>query len=258
MTERLVNYNCENILKNIIVFILFVSTTLLAQTGKEVVKKANDLALGKTTQGINKMILVRPDWKREVTMKVWSKGLDYYMILITAPAREKGQIFMKRKNEMWNWVPSINKMIKVPPSMLAQSWMGSDFTNDDLLKESSIVVDYDHTIVGEDSVEGHNCYKVELIPKPEAAIVWGKVILWIAKDKFYQLKAEYYDEIGDLINTQFGSNIKKLDTRTLPTKLTMIPADKEGNETILELIDMKYDQNIPTSFFSQQNMKRIR
>ena len=204
------------------------------------------------------MILVRPDWKREVTMKVWSKGLDYYMILITAPAREKGQVFMKRKNEMWNWVPSINKMIKIPPSMMAQSWMGSDFTNDDLLKESSIVVDYDHTIVGEDSLEGHNCYKVELIPKPEAAIVWGKVMLWIAKDEFYQLKAEYYDEIGELINTQYGTEIKDLGDRSLPTTLTMLPADKEGNETILKLVEMKFNQNIPTSFFSQQNMKRVR
>lgn len=245
-------------MKKLFLIFLVLTAALFAQTGKEIVKKANDLALGKTSQGINKMILVRPDWKREVTMKVWSKGIDYYMILITAPAREKGQVFMKRKNEMWNWVPSIHKMIKIPPSMMAQSWMGSDFTNDDLLKESSIVVDYDHTIVGEDSLEGHNCYKVELIPKPEAAIVWGKVMLWIAKDDFYQLKAEYYDEIGDLINTQFGTEIKNLGDRTLPTKLKMIPADKEGNETILELVEMKFNKNIPTSFFSQQNMKRIR
>lgn len=243
--------------KKIITLVLF-SASLFGQTGKEVVQKANDLVLGKTSQGINTMILVRPDWQREVSMKVWSRGIDYYMILITAPAREKGQVFMKRKNEMWNWVPSINKMIKIPPSMMAQSWMGSDFTNDDLLKESSIVVDYNHKLIGRDSIEAHECYKVELIPKPEAAVVWGKVILWIAKDNYYQLKAEYYDEIGELINTQFGSEIKKLGDRTLPSKLTMIPADKEGNKTILRLIDMEYDKNIPMSFFSQQNMKRIK
>ena len=241
------------------IYYLFLLTSLLySQDAKEIVKKANDLALGKTSQGVNTMTLVRPDWKREVSMKVWSKGIDYYMILITEPAREKGQVFLKRENEMWNWVPSINKIIKIPPSMMAQSWMGSDFTNDDLLKESSIVVDYNHKIIGNDTIEGFDCYKIELIPKPEAAIVWGKVILWISKDKYYQLKAEYYDEIDTLINTQFGTEIEKVGNRNLPTKLTMIPADKEGNQTILKLVDMKFDKDIPTSFFSQQNMKKVR
>ena len=245
-------------MKSLILILFSLPILLFSQDATDIVRKANDLSLGKTTQGINKMILVRPDWEREVTMKVWSKGRDYYMILITAPAREKGQVFMKRKKEMWNWVPSINKMIKIPPSMMAQSWMGSDFTNDDLLKEASIVVDYNHTIVGEDSLEGHICHKIELIPKEDAAVVWGKVFLWIAKDHYYQLKAEFYDEIGELINTQYGSEIKKIHKRTLPSKLTMIPADKEGNKTILDLVEMKYDENIPTSFFSQQNMKRVR
>ena len=242
----------------IIYLLLFTSSLFYSQDAREIVKKANDLALGKTSKGINTMTLVRPDWKREVSMKVWSKGIDYYMILITAPAREKGQVFLKRKNEMWNWVPSINKIIKIPPSMMAQSWMGSDFTNDDLLKESSIVVDYNHTITDSDSIEGYECYKIELIPKPEAAIVWGKEILWIAKVNFYQLKAEYYDEIETLINTQYGTEIEKVGNRNLPTKLSMIPADKEGHQTILKLVDMEFDKNIPTSFFSQQNMKKIR
>ena len=238
--------------------LLFTASLFYAQDAKEIVKKANDLALGRTSQGTNTMTLIRPDWKREVSMKIWSKGIDYYMILITAPAREKGQVFLKRKNEMWNWVPSINKIIKIPPSMMAQSWMGSDFTNDDLLKESSIVMDYNQTIIGSDSVEGYDCYKIELIPKPEAAVVWGKVIVWIAKENYYQLKAEYYDEIETLINTQYGTEIEKVGDRNLPTKLTMIPADKEGNQTILKLVNMEFDKNIPTSFFSQQNMKKIR
>ena len=93
--------------------LILIPLSLISQNAKEIVQKANDLTLGKTSQGTNTMTLVRPDWKREVTMKVWSRGIDYYMILITAPAREKGQVFMKRNNEMWNWVPSINKMIKI-------------------------------------------------------------------------------------------------------------------------------------------------
>ena len=239
-----------------IVFLL--SPLLFGQNAKEIVQKANDLVMGKTSQGTYKMTLVRPDWNREVTMKVWSKGTDFYMIYITSPAREKGQVFMKRHNEMWNWVPSINKMIKIPPSMMAQSWMGSDFTNDDLLKESSIVSDYEHTLIGTDSIDGYECYKVELIPKPDAAVVWGKIISWIVKEKYYQIKTEFYDEEEFLMNTQYGKEIENVGDRSLPTKMTMIPADKEGNQTILKIIEMDYNKVIPETFFSQQNMKRIR
>ncbi len=231
---------------------------LFGQNATEIVRKANDLVMGKTSQGINKMKVVRPDWSREVTMKVWSKGTDYYMILITAPAREKGQVFLKRKNELWNWMPSIGRMIKIPPSMMMQSWMGSDFTNDDLLKESSIVNDYVHKIIGSEVVDGYDCYKIELTPKPNAAVVWGKILMWVSKKEYYELKIEFYDETGALINMQLGSEIKKMGGRTLPTKLIMIPMDKKGNKTILELIDVVFDKPIPNSFFSQQNMKRLR
>jgi len=249
----------EKIKINYLLFsLMLLSAVVYSQNATEIVRKANDLVMGKTSQGINKMKVVRPDWSREVTMKLWSKGTDYYMILITAPAREKGQVFLKRKNELWNWMPSIGRTIKIPPSMMMQSWMGSDFTNDDLLKESSIVNDYVHKIIGSEVVDGYDSYKIELTPKPNAAVVWGKILLWVSKKGYYELKIEFYDETGVLINRQLGSEIKKMGGRTLPTKLTMIPMDKEGNKTILELIDVVFDKPISNSFFSQQNMKRIR
>ena len=242
---------------NIFYMLLFSTLLLNGQDATEIVKKANELTLGKTSKGINKMTLVRPDWTREVSMKVWSKGTDYYMILITSPAREKGQVFLKRKNEMWNWVPSIGKMIKIPPSMMSQSWMGSDFTNDDLLRESSIVNDYFHKIIGSEIIDNFECYKIELVPKPEAAVVWGKIIVWISKEKYYTLRAEYYDETDELLNIQESSDIKKMGDRTLPTKMTMMPTDKPGNQTILELIKVEFNTQINDNFFSQQNMKKI-
>ena len=243
----------------IFIILLFIAPLFIqAQDAKEIVKKANDLIMGKTSIGQNTMIVERPDWKREVSMKVWSKGTDFYMILITAPAREKGQVFLKRKNEMWNWMPSIGRMIKIPPSMMAQSWMGSDFTNDDLMKESSIVKDYNHTIIGADTIDGYNCYKIELLPKPDAAVVWGKIIMWVSKKSYLELKVEFYDETGSLINRQFGQEIKRMGGRTLPTKLVMIPMDKEGHKTILIINDIQFNKPIPDRFFSLQNMKRIR
>jgi len=241
----------------IITIILFASI-IYGQTAKEIVNKANNLILGKTSQSTSTMAVIRPDWKREVTMKMWSKGTDYYLILITAPAREKGQVFLKRKNEMWNWMPSIGRMIKIPPSMMMQSWMGSDFTNDDLVKQSSIVKDYTHKIIGTEKIDNYDCYKIELLPKPDAAVVWGKILMWISKKGFYELKVEYYDETGELINQLFGTEIKKMGGRTLPSKLTMIPVDKRGYKTVFKTEKMVFDKPIPDRFFSLQNMKKIR
>lgn len=214
--------------------------------------------LGKTSQGIIRMTIVRPDWSREITMKSWSKGNDYYLLLVMKPAREKGQVFLKRKNEMWNYIPSINRLVKIPPSMMMQSWMGSDFTNDDLLKESSIVQDYNHKIIGEEEIEGYDCYKIELLPKPEAPVVWGKIISWITKEEFMIMKSEYFDEDHYLVNTQKGSDVKLFGDRLLTAKMTMVPADKPENSTILEFLELEFDKQINEDFFSQQNMKRLR
>lgn len=245
-------------MKNIIVLLLIFSSFAIGQTAKEIVKKSNDNNMGLTSQGISKMTVVRPDWSREVEMKSWSKGMDYYLIYITSPARDKGQVFLKRKLELWNWMPSIGRMIKLPPSMMMQSWMGSDFTNDDLLKQSSLVSDYEHTIVAEEKVEDLETWKIEFIPKPDAPVVWGKITMWITKAHYLQIKVEYFDENLELINTMIGSNIKNVGDRMLPLKMEMIPADKPGNKTILEYSKIIFDKPINDRFFSQQNMKKVK
>ena len=142
--------------------------------------------------------------------------------------------------------------------MMMQSWMGSDFTNDDLVRESSIITDYNHKLLGEEVIDGYNCYKAELVPLDDAPVVWGKLIMWISKDELHWLKAEYYDEDGYLVNTEKMSEIKQMDDRKIPTRLEMIPADEEGHKTILIFDKIKFDVKLDESFFSQQNMKRIR
>lgn len=237
---------------------VFLVLGLNAQDAKTIVEKANQLALGTTSQGEMSMTIERPTWSRTVEMKTWSKGNEYYMIRITAPARDEGQVFLKRGNDMWNWMPSISRMIKLPPSMMSQSWMGSDFTNDDLVKMNSIVNDYTHKLIGDEKVNGLDCYKVELMPKENAAVVWGKIIMWISKDDYYQMKAEYYDEDMNLVNTMIASDVTQFNDRKLPAHLEMMPADKEGNKTILHMKNMQFNTNIPDQFFSQQNMKRVK
>ena len=232
--------------------------TSYAQDATAIVQKANDLVMGKTSKGLMTMTIERPTWSRTVSMKSWSQGNEYYLILITEPARDKGQVFLKRNADMWNWMPTISRMIKIPPSMMSQSWMGSDFTNDDLVKMNSIVEDYIHKIVGDEKVGGYDCYKIELIPKENAAVVWGKINMWIDKNEFFEIKMEYFDEDMNLVNTQISSNVTQFGDRKLPAHLEMIPADKEGHKTILDMKDMEFNTDISESFFSQQNMKRIK
>ncbi len=247
-------------MKTILTFIaasLF-SFSAATQDVAEIIRKADEKFRGESSRGQTTMIIERPNWSREISMKTWSLGNDYSMIYITAPAKEKGQVFLKRENEMWNWVPTIERMIKIPPSMMMQSWMGSDFTNDDLVRESSFEKDYYHKLLGEEPVEGYDCYKIELIPKPDAPVVWGKILMWISKNEYHWLKAEFYDEDETLVNIEILSEIKIMDDREMPTRMEMIPADKEGHKTVLIFDEIEFNVNLDESFFSQQNMRRIR
>ena len=142
--------------------------------------------------------------------------------------------------------------------MMMQSWMGSDFTNDDLVKESSIVKDYTHELLPDSSIDGRVCYKIALYPKEEAAVVWGKMLVWITKKDFMQLRVEYYDEDGELVNVMSSSEVKTMSGRPFPTLWEMVPIDKPGNLTILTYHVLEFDKPIADSFFSEQNMKRIR
>ena len=238
-------------------FFMILSGLTHAQNALDIIKKVDQKMRGNYSYQEMEMKIVRPDWERSITMKSWTKGTTYALILITSPAKEKGQVFLKRDKEMWNWVPSIERMIKIPPSMMMQSWMGSDFKNDDLVRESSIVVDYEHNFLGEEDINGISCWKLELDPKPEAPVVWGKIIAWVDKD-YNQLKVEYYDEDGYLVNIMNQTDIKKMDDREIPTHLEMIPADEEGKKTVINILSATFDDPIPENFFSQQNMQRVR
>jgi len=136
--------------------------------------------------------------------------------------------------------------------------MGSDYTNDDLLRESSLVNDYTHKIIGSETIGGTDCWKIELLPKENAAVVWGKIIKWISRDDFDQLRTEYYDEDGVLMRTEIASDIKSMDNRLIPTRFEIIPADKPDNRTIVILNEIRFNVPIQESFFTQQNMKQVK
>ena len=248
----------KNILQSFILltFPLFLVSQNITAT--EVIQKAEDKVRGNSNRAEIQMTIVRPTWSRDMGMKSWAKGDDLALILVTAPARDQGIVYLKRNKELWNWQPSIDRIIKLPPSMMLQSWMGSDFTNDDLVKESSSVKDYRHSFGKDSVIDDRECYMLILTPKPDAPVVWGKVYSWISKKDFLQLRVEFYDEDGELVNTMIGSNIKEMDGRLLPTKLEMNPADKEGHRTTVEYLSLKFEEPMEDDFFSEQNMKRIK
>lgn len=232
--------------------------SLSAQSATEIISKSIALLEGTSNSATMRMEIIRPSWTRDLTIKSWSMGKDYALILITDPARDKGTVFLKRQNELWNWQPRIERSIKMPPSMMLQSWMGSDFTNDDLVRQSSIEEDYTHTLLQEETVNGIPCYVIELIPRQGAPVVWGKVISWISKNGYMTIKNAFYDEDGVLVNTMIGSEIKRMDDRTLPTKLEVIPANEDGNKTVITYQSLNFNIPIDASFFSVQNMRQVK
>ena len=242
----------------ILFFLISLCQFIFPQTAKEVVQKADQLMKSNSSYSEVKMTIVKPDWSRTMGLKIWSLEPDYALIYVTEPARDKGTVTLKRKNEVWNWIPSAQKVIKIPPSMMMQSWMGSDFTNDDLVKQSSIVQDYTHKFIGDENINGYDCWKIQLTPKPDAGVVWGKIVSWISKKEYFQLKADYYDEDENIVKSFNGSDPQKMDDRTVLTHWEMVPVDEPGNKTILDYDKIDFNIKIDQSFFSEQNMKRVR
>ncbi|WP_246121235.1 outer membrane lipoprotein-sorting protein [Chitinophaga polysaccharea] len=228
-----------------------------AQDAREIVKKADEKMRGSTMQAEMTIKIIRPAWAREMECKIWTKGNNLAMILLTAPAKDKGIVFLKRKKEVWNWMPVLERNIKLPPSMMSQSWMGTDFTNDDLIKESSIVEDYDHAVIGDTIIQNRSCYIIRMISKPAAAIIWSKVILCIDKKDFLELHSRFYDEDGQLVNTMNSYDIKLMHDRIIPTRFEMIPADKKGQRTEMIYKSMIYNNPIDDEFFSTEKMKNL-
>ena len=212
---------------------------------------------GNTSQSTITIRSIRPSWSREMRIKAWIKGTDYSVLLVTYPTRDKGVVFLKRKKEVWNWMPAIEKIIKLPPSMMSQSWMGTDFTNDDLVKESSLVTDYSHSFNKDTVIDSRTCYTITMIPKPDAAVVWGKLIVCIDKERLVQLHARFYDESDELINIMNASDVRVMDGRLIPTKFEMVPADKKNNRTEMIYESIVFNRNIDDAFFTIDKMQYI-
>jgi len=225
---------------------------------RRIAEHADTLMRGKSNYGIYKMIVVRPDWSRSITMESWERGKELSFIELIEPPREAGTAFLKREGQMWTWLPDIERTVKIPPSMMMDSWMGSDFTNDDLLHESSLSDDYTHTVTALDTVDTFPAYVVELKPRPEAPVVWDRILIWVRVNDFMPLQEDYYDEKGRKIRTMYFKDIGLIGGRNIPRRLILKPHLKEGQRTEFEIIDVEFDLKIPNRIFTRQHLERSR
>lgn len=225
-------------------------------TAKEIIRRADELTRGRTAQGSYTMTIKRPDWERTMVFDYWSEGTEKSFIRIVEPAKERGVSFLKVGREMWQYVPRINRVIKIPPSMMLQSWMGSDFTNDDLVHESSIVEDYEHKLLAHEEFEGHDAYQIELIPKPSAAVAWARLVEWIRVDDFVPIRAEYFNERGEKVRTMLFTDVKTMGGRDIPARMELIEEKKQGNSTILLLENVLFDRPIARTVFTHDNLRK--
>jgi len=261
LTNNKLRYIIETMMRKYLVglwFLLLIPPPLFSQdiNPQEIVRLSDNLMRGDTSQGKYTMSVTTPNWKRTLELQAYNMGRDKTFIRILSPAKEAGITTLRIGTNMWNYLPKVERTIKIPPSMMLQSWMGSDFTNDDLVKESSVVHDYTHKIMEKKTVDAQTVYVIELIPKPESAVTWGKLIFWIRAADYVPLREEFYSEDGRLIKLLEYSQVKKMSGRNIPTIWKMISQAKPGNETTIEVIEVEYNQPVDENIFSLANLKK--
>ena len=222
----------------------------------EIVDQVDQLLRGDSSQGTLTMQIVTENWQRSLTMQVWSQGTENSLVRIEKPRKEAGTATLKVGNNIWNYLPKVSRTIKIPTSMMMASWMGSHFTNDDLVKESSMSRDYFITISYEGERNGSSVYEFTLIPKPDAAVVWGKLELEVRQDDLMPTWHRYYDEDGTLIRELTFSEYTLMGGRRVPTRLVMQPYDKPGEQTVIIYDNLAFDVPIQADTFSLRNLER--
>jgi outer membrane lipoprotein-sorting protein len=238
--------------------LLFLLATIpgFAQSAEEIIRRSEDIQKGKTSKGSFRMVIETADYTRSMEMETWWVGNEKALIVVTSPRREAGNKTLKLKNELWMYLRNTETTIKVPPSMMLQSWNGSDFTNDDLVRESSLIDDYTMRILAQDTVAGAPTWKVELLPRPTAPVVWGKIHHWVRRADFLPARSEYFDETGVLMRTMVFENIKRMGGRLIPTRWSMTNDQKPGNRTTFEYLDVAFDIAISDRIFSFRELEK--
>lgn len=236
-------------------------TPVKAQTAYDIIKRSEDIVRGETQVAKYTITVKKTKYTRTMKMLGWEERQSKKSFaLVTAPKKDAGNSFLLIDKDMWQYNPRLQKVIKIDSSMMTSSWMGSDFSNDDIVKESSIVEDYTHKLLGKETVDGHECFKVQLDPKPEAAVVWGKIIYYARVQDYLPVRKEYYNEHGVLKKLLVMGDFKKMHDRVIPTRYQMktLSHDKRKKDeyTLMIIDEIRFNTKIDSRVFTRQNLQR--
>lgn len=239
---------------------ILLSLTVQGETAKslnidEIIDRLDRLYRSKTAYMEMEMTVQTPHWKRTMRMESWAEGLKKTFITILSPRKDRGISTLRSDTEMWNFFPKINKVMKIPPSMMMGSWMGSDFTNDDLVKESSMMDDYTGRLLENSDQKNHY---IELVPKKQTVTVWGKIVAVVDKETILPIKQIYYDEKNRLMRTLYFKDVKELGGKTIPCTMELVPENKEGHKTIVKHLQAEFDGKIDSNVFTLRNLQKKR
>jgi outer membrane lipoprotein-sorting protein len=223
-------------------------------SARDILDRVDDLYRGRSAHGTMTMKVTNPNYRRELTMEFWSQGTDKSLIRILLPKKERRTATLKNGNNIWNYLPKVDRTIKIPSSMMGGSWMGSDFTNDDLVKEHRMAVDYDFRFTSSANTP-KGAYEITCTPKPNAPVVWGKVVVRVRRADLVPLETTYYKEDGSEARRLTFGDVQEIDQRKLPTTMTMIPVDKPGHSTVVHYQELKFDVSLPADLFTVANLR---
>ena len=222
---------------------------------REIMEHVDRLMRGESSHGVATMEVVTEHWERKMTMELWSLGTDYSLVRLRAPAREAGTATLMANDNIWNYLPKVDRTIKIPSSLMGGSWMGSHFTNDDLVKDSQLTEYYHVEIAFDGERDGVTVWVFQLTPKPEVPVVWGHLEFQVRQADYMPLWAKYFDEDGELSRTMEYTEFTEFGGRLVPAVMNMQPADKPGERTIIRYEELAFDIDVAPSFFSLRTLQ---
>lgn len=220
----------------------------------ELITRMQELLRSDTNVAIYEMTVINPDWQRTIRLQSWDdRPGKQFFIRVLEPKKDEGVSYLKQGSNLWMYMPKLERDIRIPPSMMLSSWMGSDFTNDDLVKSSSVIDDYTHRLLKRDGP----LLTIESIPKPDAPVVWGKLV-HVVHTEGIPISEDFYDEDGELVRSMEFTDVQNMGGRTIPTRWVMRPADEPGKSTALRIETIEFDPPIESSVFTRANLKKGR
>lgn len=242
----------------ILILLSFISNGVAAQPeAVNIIQSAMDHWRGVTSYSEMTMTIHRSDWERSMTMRAWTKGEKQSLVRVIEPKKDAGNATLLDDNSMWTYSPKVNRIIKIPSSMMAQNWMGSDFSNKDISRSTDIIDQYTHNLTKTEERDGHQVYIVTSIPHEDAAVVWGKEI-WTIRDDFVVLEEQFWDQDDVLVKVMKATDIEEMGGRTVAKVLRMGKVDTPDEWTEIVTDDIKFNIDLPAGVFTQSNLRNPR